>query len=74
MTVRRVLPPLEKGRVGVGIKSKYRAGAQIDSRIARLGKQGRNQRSILDHMRKRLARRDLAAESKKGRTHRVIEL
>ena len=50
------------------------AAAQIDAKLFRLRDQRIDQMPVLDHVRERLARLDLAAEGEERRPHRVVEL
>ena len=56
-----------------GFKSRHRVGAKLDPVRRGPLDQRRDQRRVLDHMRERLARRDLAAERQIGRPHRVLQ-
>ena len=65
---------LHVDRICRRFRSRDRAGAQIDAELFRLLDQRIDQMPVLDHVRERLARLDLAAEGQKGRPHRVVEL
>ena len=57
-----------------GFESGHRIGAEHHAVGLRALDQRIDQRRVLDHMRERLARRDLAAERQIGRPHRVLQL
>ena len=60
--------------IRAGLETRHRVGAKLDAVRLRPLDQRIDQRRILDHVRERLARRDLAAERQIGRPHRVLQL
>ena len=59
---------------GACSKPSTAVGTQIDAQFLRLRHQRIDQMPVLDHVRERLARLDLAAERQESRPHRVVEL